>query len=107
MESEMNIRDSNYSYVMNQICKVGTHIFMIGTYSEGYKVGEYIITDELTLDTYGYPCIILKGVDIPIRREERIELLVCGYHTHDQVFLDKASAENERLDRLTERRKTI
>ena len=101
----MDIRDSGYSYVMNQMCKVGTHIFMIGTYAEDYKVGEYVITDELKIDTCGYLCVILEGVTVPIRLLERIELLVCGYHTHHQVFLDRASAENERLNRLTEGRK--
>ena len=102
MESEMDIRDSGYSYVMNQMCKVGTHIFMIGTYAEDYEVHEYIITDELKTDTYGYLCVILEGVTIPIRLEERIEILTCGYHTHHQVFLDRISAENERFKkRLT------
>ena len=98
----MDIRDSDYSYVMNQICRVGTHIFMIGTYAEGYKIDEYVITDELTIDTYGYLCVIVKGVNSHLRIQERIELLACGYHTHRQVFLDRTSAENERVNRLKE-----
>jgi hypothetical protein len=57
---------------MNQMCKVGTHIFMIGTYAEGCKVDEYVITDELTIDTYGYLCVIVENVNSHMRLKERI-----------------------------------
>lgn len=98
-----SIREEGYSFVMNQHIKVGTHIFSLGTLSENYKIFEQIITDEIELDSYGYPCIVLQDVNSNIKMLERIELLACSLHTHNNNdFLTREEAEKERQLRFKE-----
>lgn len=94
------IKEEGYSYVLNQCLKVGTHIFSIGTAAENYMVHEDIITDEFGVDSFGYITVILQGVDVNIRIEERIELLVCSLHEHNVNFLTREEAEEKRREML-------
>ena len=99
-----SIHEVGYSVVLNQVLKVGTHIFSLGTAHEQYMVHESVITDELCVDDYGYLCVILQGIDVPIRIRERIELLACSIHSHDiNDFLTREEAEAARIRRLKER----
>ncbi len=99
-----SIHEVGYSVVLNQALKVGTHIFSLGTAHEQYIVHESVITDELCVDDSGYLCVILQGVDVPIRMQERIELLACSIHAHDMNdFLTREEAEAARIKRFKER----
>ncbi len=101
-----SIHEVGYSVVMNQALKVGTHIFSLGTAHEQYVVHESIITNELCVDDSGYLCVILQGVDIQIKRQERIELLACSIHSHDiNDFLTREEAEAARIKRIKENTK--
>ena len=94
------IKEEGYSYVLNQCLKVGTHIYSIGTAAENYRIHEDIITDEFGVDSFGYITVILQGVDVNIRIEERIELLVCSLHEHNVNFLTREEAEEKRREML-------
>ena len=88
---------------MNQCLKVGTHIFSLGTHAENFEIFEQVITDEMKVDDYGYLCVILKDVNTGLRILERIELLACSLHTHNNnEFLTREEAENERQLRFQE-----
>ncbi len=103
-ENAKSIHETGYSVVLNQALKVGTHIFSLGTAHEQYMVHESIITDELCVDDSGYLCVILQGVDIPVRIQERIELLACSIHSHDMTdFLTRKEAEAARIKQLKEK----
>ncbi len=99
-----SIHEIGYSVVLNQALKVGTHIFSLGTAYEQYNVYESVITDELCVDDSGYLCVVLQGIDIPIRMQERIELLACSIHSHDMNdFLSREEAEAARIRRFKEK----
>lgn len=96
-----SIKEDGYSFVMNQCIKVGTHIFSLGSLAENYAISEYVITNEMVIDTYGYPCIILVNVETNSKKRERLELLSCSLHTHENNdFLTREEAENERKSRF-------
>lgn len=98
-----SIREEGYSFVLNQCLKVGTHIFSLGTIAESYKIFEQVITDEMKVDDCGYLCVVLKDVNTGLRILERIELLACSLHTHNNnEFLTREEAENERQLRFQE-----
>ena len=98
-----SIHEVGYSVVLNQALKVGTHIFSLGTAHERYIVHESVITDELCVDDSGYLCVILQGIDVPIRLQERIEPLACSIHSHDMNdFLTREEAEAARIRRFKE-----
>ena len=98
-----SIREEGYSFVLNQCVKVGTHIFSLGTYAENFKVFEYVITDEMKVDDFGYLCVVVKDVNTGLRLLQRIELLACSLHTHNNnEFLTREEAENERQLRFQE-----
>lgn len=98
-----SIKEDGYSFVMNQCLKVGTHVFSLGTLAENYKICEQIITDEMKVDEYGYPCIVLQDVNSNLKFLERIELLACSLHTHNNNdFLSREEAEKERQLRFNE-----
>lgn len=98
-----SIHEPGYSVVLNQCLTVGRHIFSLGTYAENYMVHEAIVTDEMTVDDYGYLCVILQGVDVNVRIQERIELLACSLHVHDcNDFLTREEAEAARAARFAE-----
>lgn len=102
-KSTKSIREEGYSFVINQCLKTGTHIFSLGTLAENYKIHENIITDKMKVDEHGYLCVVLQDVDTNIRLLERIELLVCSLHTHNNNdFLSREEAEKERQLRLKE-----
>ena len=99
-----SIKEEGYSFVLNQCVKVGTHVFSLGTYAENYKIFEQVITDEMKVDEYGYPCIVLQDVNTNIKKLERIELLTCSLHTHNNNdFLSMSEAEKERQLRFKEK----
>lgn len=99
-----SIKEEGYSFVMNQCLKVGTHVFSLGTLAENYKIREQIITDEMKVDEYGYPCIVLQDVNSNLKFLDRIELLACSLHTHsNNDFLSREEAEKERRLRFTEK----
>ena len=103
-----SIKEEGYSFVMNQCLKVGTHIFSLGTLAENYKIFEQVITDEMKVDDYGYLCVVLKDVNTGLRILERIELLACSLHTHNNNdFLSREEAENERQLRFKEQAEKI
>lgn len=98
-----SIKEDGYSFVMNQCLKVGTHVFSLGTLAENYKIYEQVITDEMKVDEYGYPCIVLQDVNSNMKMLERIELLACSLHTHNNNdFLSREEAEKERQLRFNE-----
>lgn len=98
-----SIREDGYSFVMNQCLKVGTHIFSLGTFAENYKIHENVITDEMQVDEFGYLCVVMKDVNTGLRILERIELLACSLHTHNNNdFLTREEAEKERQLRFKE-----
>jgi hypothetical protein len=98
-----SIKEDGYSFVINQCVKVGTHVFSLGTHAENYKIFEQVITDEMKVDEYGYPCIVLQDVTTNMKKLERIELLACSLHTHNNNdFLSMAEAERERQLRFKE-----
>lgn len=98
-----SIKEDGYSFVMNQCLKVGTHVFSLGTLAENYKIREQIITDEMKVDEYGYLCIVLQDVNSNMKMLERIELLACSLHTHNNNdFLTREEAEKERQLRFNE-----
>ena len=98
-----SIREDGYSFVMNQCLKVGTHVFSLGTLAENYKIYEQVITDEMKVDEYGYLCIVLQDVNSNMKMLERIELLACSLHTHNNNdFLSREEAEKERQLRFNE-----
>lgn len=102
-ENAKSIREEGYSFVINQCVKVGTHVFSLGTLAENYAIQEYVITDELEIDEYGYPCVIMKDVNTGLRLLDRIELLACSLHTHNNNdFLTREEAEKERQLRFKE-----
>ena len=83
--------------------QVGTHIFSLGTYEEKFEIFEQVITSEMKVDDCGYLCVVLKDVNTGLRILERIELLACSLHTHNNNdFLTREEAENERKLRLQE-----
>lgn len=98
-----SIREEGYSFVINQCLKVGTHIFSLGTRGENYKIFENVITNEMKVDDYGYLCVVMKDVNSGLRIVERIELLACSLHTHNNNdFLTREEAEYERQLRFKE-----
>ena len=103
-----SIKEEGYSFVINQCLKVGTHIFSLGTLAENYKIFEQVITDEMKVDDSGYLCVVLKDVNTGLRILERIELLACSLHTHNNNdFLSREEAENERQLRFKEQDEKI
>lgn len=98
-----SIKEDGYSFVLNQCMKVGTHIFSLGTVAENYKIREEVITDEMKIDWAGYPCIVLQDVKSGMKTLERVELLACSLHTHNNNnFLSREEAELERQLRFKE-----
>lgn len=98
-----SIKEEGYSFVINQCLQVGTHIFSLGTVAENYKIFEQVITDEMEIDDFGYPCIVLEDVNTGLKIWERIELLACSLHTHNNNdFLTREEAEKERQLRFNE-----
>lgn len=103
-ENAKSIHEPGYSVVLNQALKVGTHIFSLGTAHEQYIVHESVITNELCVDDSGYLCVILQGIDIPVRIQERVELLACSIHSHDMTdFLTREEAETARIRRFNKK----
>lgn len=102
-----SIREEGYSFVSNQCLRVGTHIFALGTLAENYKVFEYVITDEMEVDDWGYLCVVLEDVNTGLSLLERVELLACSLHTHNNnEFLTREEAEKERQLRFQEMKET-
>lgn len=94
--------NENNSNEMPQICRVGTHLFMLGSYAENFEVGEHIVTDEVLVDDLGFICMVLDNVNSSIRIQERVELLVEAYYTRKRVFINREEAEAERKRRLSQ-----